>query len=951
MVQVYADDRLIYDPNLEGYELLELKATTSLEKAGTAEIKMSQDHPAYSLFTSFRSVVTIYRAGELLFRGRSLYPTDDFLNNRTITCEGERCFLRDSVLQPFLYQDDPETIFRDIISHHNAQVDEFKRFQVGKVTVTDPNDYIRLESESAKQISDVIDNLVERCGGYIVFTGDAGTRIINWYESLDQQSTQTIEFGENLLDYSLTGANSDPATVIYPYGAADETTGERVTIESVNDGVPYLMADDAIAIRGRIAQPVFWDDVTLPKNLLKKARKYLETSKLLITTLELSAVDLSTMDRSIDSFRVGDQVQVRSKPHRVDDVFLLTERAYDLLNPSQDTVTLGKSLATLTGADLAGDKNSLAQLQRMRQNLKTDYEHQINSAEENLKADYERQIAEMREAVAGDYEAQLDAARAELTADYTRKISAMEGDLTEAYESELANAKESMRQDMDTAIANAADDLRDDFDVLVSEMETSVRADLDTKIASSEAALREDYESQIADSEAALREDYESQISASETTLRQDFKNQIATAKDTIEADYEAAINDMKTSIEQDFTSDLQTVEQTLRDDYGGLVAGILDGSTPAGGVKTVSATVDESGYHLTSEGSVDFQTDDFNIKNAAGHNLMRVTAENTSTGEPGGQIELGEDGYPVRFASSFVLPPENGGTGYNHGQTHRITSEPMDSFGEDGDLAVFYNGFSGAYDDITPTAGAASTGARFGLSRTWNNSAASGYGQAGNSASTLYGLWWSFKTPSDIKLSAVTLCVEIGKYIDGVWRGWNVSIPLTVGLYKSTSSTTPLASTTFTPTRELGEQAVTLSPTSSLSANTTYYIAMYDAVSKYNKSLAQVKLASVVIPGAYGGITSGLFLKSFGAWVNLFKAQQVIQSGSVSVTSTGTTVTFDTPFTETPHITATYATEGVTFNGESGVLKIYNKTTSGFSIQIAGSYDSQDVDWIAVGK
>lgn len=876
MVQVYADDVLIYDPNLEGHELLELRATTSLEKAGTAEIKMPQDHPAYNIFTSFRSVVTIYRAGELLFRGRSLYPTDDFLNSRTITCEGERCFLRDSVLPPHLYQTDPETIFRDIIARHNAQVDAFKRFRVGEVTVTDPNDYIRLESESAKQISDVIDNLVERCGGYIVFTSDAGERVINWYESLDQQSTQTIEFGENLLDYSLTGANSDPATVIYPYGAADETTGERVTIESVNDGVPYLVAEDAVAIRGRIAQPVFWDDVTLPKNLLRKAKAYLETSKLLITTLELSAVDLSAMDRNIETFRVGDQVQVRSKPHRVDDVFLLTERAYDLLNPSQDTVTLGKSLATLTGADVTGDKNSLAQLQRLRHNLKADYEHQINSAEEDLKADY------------------------------MQKIAIMESELVEAYESELAAAKESMRQDMDTAIANAAADLQDDFDELVSEMETDVLAELDRKI---------------------------------------------DTAKGDIEADYEAAINDMKNSIEQDFTNDLNSAAQTLRDDYGNLVSGILDGSTPAGGVKTVSAEVDESGYHLTSKGSVDFQTDDFNIKNAAGHNLMRVTAENASTGEAGGQIELGEDGYPVRFASSFILPPENGGTGYSQGQTHRITSEPMDTFGEDGDLAVFYNGFSGAYDDITPTVGAASTSTLFGFSRNWNNqSAVSGYGQAGNSAVTRYGLWWSFKTPADVKLSAVTLCAEVGKYIGGSWHGWNVSIPLTVGLYASTSSTTPLASATFRPTQMVGEAVVTLSPKSSLSANTTYYLAMNDVVSTYNKSLAQVKLSSVIIPGAYGGDTFGLFLKSFGAWTNLTKSQ-VIKSGNVSVSSTGTMVTFDTPFTETPHITATYATEGVTFNGESGALKIYNKTTSGFSIQIAGSYSSQDVDWIAVGK
>lgn len=374
MIQVYADKSLVYDSRLEDHGLLGLTVTTGLNKGGTASIVMPPRHPAYNIFSSYKTIVTIYRDGLLLFRGRALYPTDDFYNRRTITCEGERCFLRDGVIRPYVYQDGPAAIFADVINLYNAQVGGFKRFVVGTVTVTDPNNYIRLESESAEQASDVIDKLVERCGGYIVFTtNDAGERVINWYENLGYQSRQVIEFGENLLDFARTSNNDDLATVIIPYGAKDEATGQRVDITSVNNGQDFIQDYDAVTLRDVIAKAVYWDDITQPSNLLAKAQQFLATSKLMITSLELTAVDLSDIDKSIDTFQVGDTIQVRSIPHGVNDAFLLTERSYDLLNPANSKVILGKDTATLTGADAAGDKRSSTELQRVEQNIRSSF--------------------------------------------------------------------------------------------------------------------------------------------------------------------------------------------------------------------------------------------------------------------------------------------------------------------------------------------------------------------------------------------------------------------------------------------------------------------------------------------------------------------------------------------------------------------------------------------------
>jgi len=284
-------------------------------------------------------------------------------------------------MRPYLYQDGPAAIFEHVIGLYNAQVEAFKQFIVGKVTVTDPNNYIRLESDKAEQTADTIDKLVERVGGYLVFTtNDEGQRVINWYESLGYRSSQVIEFGENLLDYARSDSNENLATVLIPYGAKDETTGERLTIEIVNDGLDFIQDYDAVALRGVIARAEYWDDVTEPLNLLAKAQQWLAAHRLVITSLELSALDLSVLDKSIDTFQEGDTIRVSSPPHQVDEDFLLLERTYNLLDATGDKIALGKELTTLTGADAAGEKKSISELQTVKQDIRADYQLGIANA-------------------------------------------------------------------------------------------------------------------------------------------------------------------------------------------------------------------------------------------------------------------------------------------------------------------------------------------------------------------------------------------------------------------------------------------------------------------------------------------------------------------------------------------------------------------------------------------
>lgn len=415
MLELIADGRLAFNSRLPGFKLLDLQTTEGQNKSGTMTFTMPPQHPARDYFTSYRTVVELYEDGALRFRGRALYPDDDYYNCRTITCEGERGFLRDGIARPYLYQDTPAVIFAQALELYNASVDPWKRFTLGTVTVTDANDYIRFESTKAEDFLAFFDKLVERCGGYITFTDDGnGGRAINWLTEINTQSNQTIEFGSNLLEFARSGQSPDLYTAILPYGAqlenvttsdpapddepesGDETEtqaedtpeGEtptetevqpgRVTISSVTeDGADFIQDDEAVALRGVIMATVTWDDVTEPENLLAKARKWLAEHRQAITSLQLTAADLSRLGHNIDGYHVGDRVRVLSKPHQVDDYFQLTDRTVDWLNPAGGKISLGKTRASLAGADVAGDRESMNALDKVKHEITADYKTNV----------------------------------------------------------------------------------------------------------------------------------------------------------------------------------------------------------------------------------------------------------------------------------------------------------------------------------------------------------------------------------------------------------------------------------------------------------------------------------------------------------------------------------------------------------------------------------------------
>lgn len=363
MYKIYADNTLIYDSRLEDYTITSGQIELEVNKSGSFTFSMYEDNPFFNLIEKMKTVIRVYRNSDLVFRGRVITDGIGFFKEKTFTCEGEIGFLLDSIQRPYLHQGGPSEFFSLLINNHNSQVEDKKKFTVGSVTVTDPNDYInRSNSEYENTLENINSRLIESLGGYLFITrGTNEEPVLNYYKDSPFLSGQAIEFGENLLDFTKTDSTEEIATAIIPLGAKLETESTddeevRLTIASINGGVDYVYNQEAVDKYGWIFAVETWDDVTDATNLKTKAEQLLAQRVLQNITIEVSAIDLSGMGQNIDSFKLFSYIQIKSKPHNLDERMLLTKRTMDLLNPANDTISLGYTYATFTDETFQSNK-------------------------------------------------------------------------------------------------------------------------------------------------------------------------------------------------------------------------------------------------------------------------------------------------------------------------------------------------------------------------------------------------------------------------------------------------------------------------------------------------------------------------------------------------------------------------------------------------------------------
>lgn len=380
--QVKCDDYLLLDTRVEDYKIYNPKVKLALNKVSEFTFTIYPSHEHFSRLSKMKSIITVTQNNKLIFKGRILDFDQGFFNEKQVICEGVLAFFIDSIQRPYSFTGTISDYLQMLIDNHNAQVDAYKQFVLGRVTVTDSNNYINRSDTEYSTTWDLINSsLINSLGGYIVARHEDDITYLDYLTEDDFNilNNQGIEFGKNLLHVSKAAKGADIATIIVPIGATLEGATEPVTIRNLADDTTseiqkvedYIFNQSEIDKYGKITKTIKFDDVTVADNLLTKAKAYYAALRNDKVTITLNAADMAAIDDDLNNFALGTKIYVKSNYHALDDYFLIDTLDIELLKPSNNKLTVGKSYNTFTEASASSNKSLDSVLKTVTSNTET----------------------------------------------------------------------------------------------------------------------------------------------------------------------------------------------------------------------------------------------------------------------------------------------------------------------------------------------------------------------------------------------------------------------------------------------------------------------------------------------------------------------------------------------------------------------------------------------------
>lgn len=413
MYQIKCDEYTLFDLRVPELIVTSPRVKVEVNTVGECSFTIYDTHPYYDKLQELKSVIEVSDEIGVIFRGRMTNNTLDFNNCKSVDIEGVMAYFNDSIVRPynfpedFLMNDDfinstnvIEFFLKWLIDNHNSQVQNFQKFKLGNVTVSDPNNYITRSDTGYKTTWEILKSKLfeSDLGGHLCIRYEKDGNYIDYLSEFELTNYQTIEFGKNLLDITTDRDVSATFTAIIPVGGditddvesdieSDTEKKKKLTIQDLPDGDitddivkvgDTLYSKSAVEKYGWIYAPVSettWNDVTIAENLLNNGVSYLSGEAIFgVNTIEISAVDLHFSDETIASFRIYRNVRVTSLPHQHNDIYQLTKLDIDLLNPQNTKITVGNSglsLVDINSKEIANIANKNESVEKNIEENKT----------------------------------------------------------------------------------------------------------------------------------------------------------------------------------------------------------------------------------------------------------------------------------------------------------------------------------------------------------------------------------------------------------------------------------------------------------------------------------------------------------------------------------------------------------------------------------------------------
>ena len=363
-VSIFNDDieTVIHSPHSNELKLETGIIKKEINKIDSFSIGFHMNNPAYGKLKPFKTLVKVLntKTKQYEFEGRVLSPTEtmseDGLYDAAYDCEGELGYLHDSVQRHLEFRGTPKELFTQLLNYHNQQTEEYKRFEVGifEVTTSTDNLYIYLSAEKTTY-EEIVDKILDRVGGELRIRKENGKRYLDVLERVGEQKQTPIKIAKNLKSMSRSVDPTEIITRLTPLGTRIESEEEgatdaseaRLTIESVNNGLPYI--DDVALINefGIQGGSITWDDITLPSRLLSTGNNWLANQKVALVQYEISALDLSLIGLDIDDFDVGNSHQVINQIMEINENLRIIGKSTDINKPHDDSLKIGDKFKNL----------------------------------------------------------------------------------------------------------------------------------------------------------------------------------------------------------------------------------------------------------------------------------------------------------------------------------------------------------------------------------------------------------------------------------------------------------------------------------------------------------------------------------------------------------------------------------------------------------------------------
>ena len=355
MYTIQLDGHQLHNPVMASkrYTALSPKLSLDVNGNGSCSFVLPQVNRCFDDIRRRKSIITVYQDGVEIFRGRVMDDETDTYKQKSVYAEGVRSFLNDSLAAPYTFTGTAQGLLSKLIAEHNAQVEEDKRFTLGRVTCKRASETINGLKNVAywPTFQEIDEKILSVYGGYLKVRHEGGVLYLDWLQEYGAANAQQIRFGVNLLDLKDKADAGEVFTILRPLGAsemgADGEYAAPVSIASVNNGLDYIQDDEAIEEHGKVWKAYTWGHITDPAELLKKAQEYLKTG-VELRTLTIQAIDMHLMDGSKEAIRIGDKVKIHVMPHGIDMEMPCSKMDIDLVQPENTVYTFGEAPKALS---------------------------------------------------------------------------------------------------------------------------------------------------------------------------------------------------------------------------------------------------------------------------------------------------------------------------------------------------------------------------------------------------------------------------------------------------------------------------------------------------------------------------------------------------------------------------------------------------------------------------